>query len=67
MVGGNHQRSHHPDPCVAGETSAGLAVVAKGDKDSAYGWKSDGADRCAAAWESIGGESRCIHVIARFE
>jgi hypothetical protein len=41
VVRGNHQRSHHPDPCVAGETSAGLAVVAKGDKDSAYGWKSE--------------------------
>jgi hypothetical protein len=67
VVRGNHQCSRHPDPCVAGETSAGVAVVAKGDEDSVYGWKSDGADRCAAAWASIGGESRCRHVIARFE
>jgi hypothetical protein len=38
----------------------------RGDKDSAYGRKSDAVDGCAAARESIGRESRCIHVIARF-
>jgi hypothetical protein len=37
------------------------------DEDSAYGRKSDGADGCVAARASIGRESRCRHVIPRFE
>jgi hypothetical protein len=32
VVRGTHQRSHHPDPCMARETGAGLIAVAEGTK-----------------------------------
>jgi hypothetical protein len=32
VVRGTHQRSRHPEPCVAGETGAGLAAMAEGTK-----------------------------------